>query len=321
MLFFCLDCLTISNSKFSCEDIIFFWAVSGGTPLGPLFFSLLFFYLKKNSFSLSISFHDFPFFPLFFLFFIFYIFSFCFPQKKSFFLFHFVSLFFFLGCSKSLAALQDSLKKSAHSELALFALYWLVVTFPCGIVHILVMIRLRVVYGGWVESYLRTRIARLVPSMRRLTHLSAVLFSRLSSLFSLLSSLFSLLSSLFSLLSSLFSLLSSIFYLLSSFFFLFPFSFFLFYFVLFPFSFFLFPLTFFLFPFSFVLFPFSFSSYFFPFSFCFRSSHPCILHPTLPYPTLRYPEQPVACKYEQHIFRLPPDLAPVGRCTDHTQAT
>ena len=38
--------------------------------------------------------------------------------------------------------------KSAHSELALFALYWLVVTFPCGIVHILVMIRLRVVYGG-----------------------------------------------------------------------------------------------------------------------------------------------------------------------------
>ena len=38
--------------------------------------------------------------------------------------------------------------KSANSELALFALYWLVVTFPCGIVHILVMIRLRVVYGG-----------------------------------------------------------------------------------------------------------------------------------------------------------------------------
>ena len=47
-----------------------------------------------------------------------------------------------------MAALQDSLGKSAHSELALFALYWLVVTFPCRIVHILVMIRLRVVYGG-----------------------------------------------------------------------------------------------------------------------------------------------------------------------------
>ena len=33
--------------------------------------------------------------------------------------FHFVSLFSFLGCSKSVAALQDSLGKSAHSELAL----------------------------------------------------------------------------------------------------------------------------------------------------------------------------------------------------------
>ena len=47
-----------------------------------------------------------------------------------------------------MAALQDSLGNNAHSELALFALYWLVVTFPCGIVHILVMIRLRVVLGG-----------------------------------------------------------------------------------------------------------------------------------------------------------------------------
>ena len=42
---------------------------------------------------------------------------------QCFFLFHFVSLFSFLGCSKSVAALQDSLGKSAHSELALFALY------------------------------------------------------------------------------------------------------------------------------------------------------------------------------------------------------
>ena len=92
------------------------------------------------------------------------LFSFCFPFKTCFFLFHFVSLFSFLGCSKSVAALQDSLGKSAHSELALFALYWFVVTFPCGKVHIL-----------------RTRIARLVPSMRRLTHLSL-----LSSLFSCL---------------------------------------------------------------------------------------------------------------------------------------
>ena len=85
-----------------------------------------------------------------FLFSIFY--SFIFPlssfYKKSFVLFHFVSLFSLLGCSKSVAALQESLVKSAHSELALFALYWLVVTFPNGIVHILVMISLRVVHGG-----------------------------------------------------------------------------------------------------------------------------------------------------------------------------
>ena len=39
--------------------------------------------------------------------------SFC-----PFFFFHFVSLFSFLGCPKSVAALQDSLGKSAHSELA-----------------------------------------------------------------------------------------------------------------------------------------------------------------------------------------------------------
>ena len=45
--------------------------------------------------------------------------------------------------------------KSEHSELALFALYSLVVTFPCGMVHILVMIRLRVIHGGrWVGQVL-----------------------------------------------------------------------------------------------------------------------------------------------------------------------
>ena len=49
--------------------------------------------------------------------------------------------------------------------------------------------------GGWVKSYLRTRIARLVPSMRRLAHLSLV-----SPLFSLLFStlVYNLLSSRFS---------------------------------------------------------------------------------------------------------------------------
>ena len=54
-----------------------------------------------------------------------------------------------------MAALQDSLGKSAHSELTLFALYWLVVTFPCGIVHIMVMIRLRVAW--WAAGGSRNR--------------------------------------------------------------------------------------------------------------------------------------------------------------------
>ena len=126
------------------------------------------------------SFHVFPFFPLFFLFFHFLFLLF------SFFIFHFVSLFSFLGCSKSVAALLDSLEKSAHSELALFALYWLVVTFPCGTVHILVMIRLRVVYGG-------RRVGQVQPSYqnRQIGALDETADAPQSSLF-----LFSLLSQL-----------------------------------------------------------------------------------------------------------------------------
>ena len=164
--FFCIDCHTIS--------------------LGPLFsfffliiFIFVFFLNLFQCFSL--------FFPLFFLFhFLFLYFLFVFPLKKSFFLFHFVSLFSFLGCSKSVAAPQDSLEKSAHSELALFALYWFVVTFLCGIVHILLMIRLRVVYGG-------RRVGQSQPSCqnrqlsRRLTHLSLVSSSQFYKYLSLFS--------------------------------------------------------------------------------------------------------------------------------------
>ena len=92
-----------------------------------------------------------------------------------------------------MAALQDSLGKSAHSELASFALYWLVVTFHFGIVHILVMSRLRVVYGG-------RRVGKVLPSYQ----ISALDETADAPQSSLLSSLFSsLLSSLFSLLSSL----------------------------------------------------------------------------------------------------------------------
>ena len=142
--FFCLDGLTISFYKLLCLKSIF-WAVSE-VHHWALFFSDVYF---------SISFHAFPFFPLFFL-----LFSF-----KN------VSFSFCFSFSKSLAALQDSLGKSAHSELALFPLYWLVFTFPCGIVHILVMIKLRVVYGGW-------RVGQVLPSYQ----------NPQSSLFSLLSS-------------------------------------------------------------------------------------------------------------------------------------
>ena len=122
-------------------------------------FSCLFF-IFSFSFSFSMSFHAFPFFSFCVSFFHFLIplFSFCFPfMKKCFFLFHCVSLFSFLGCSKSVAAFRILWGKSAHSELASFALVWLVVTFPCGMVHILVMIRLRVVFCG-------RRVGQVLPS-------------------------------------------------------------------------------------------------------------------------------------------------------------
>ena len=70
--------------------------------------------------------------------------------------------------------------KSAHSELALFALYWLVVTFPNGIVHILVMIRLRVVFGG-------RRVGQVLSSSqnRQISALDETADAPQSSLFSL----------------------------------------------------------------------------------------------------------------------------------------
>ena len=94
------------------------------------------------------------------------------------------SIFSFLKCSKSVVALQDSLGKG-HIMSWLYLLcigssslflveqctFWWKTRWESYLRG-----------GGWVKSYLRTRIARLVPSMRRLTHLSQV-----SSLFSLLS--------------------------------------------------------------------------------------------------------------------------------------
>ena len=156
----------------------FFWAISVGTPLGPLFFSCLFFHVFSFSFYFSIYFH------------VFFLFSFVFPFNS------FIFLLF-------------SLKKSSFFIVFLFFPFsgaqnlWRHSRNPWGKVHILCWLSLLcigssslfpvewctfwwwsgwqsyVVGGGWVKSYLRTRIARLVPSMRRLTHLSLV-----SSLFS-----------------------------------------------------------------------------------------------------------------------------------------
>ena len=159
-----------------------FWAVSG-VPHRALFFSLVYFFIFFSfSFSFSISFHVF-YFSFVFLFFMFPLFSFCSPLKNVSSFFQCVSLFSFLRCSKSVAALQDSFGKSSHSELALFALYWLVVTFLCGIEHILVMIRLRVVYGG-------RRVGQVLPSYqnRQTSALDETADAPQSSLFSLLSS-------------------------------------------------------------------------------------------------------------------------------------
>ena len=163
--------------KLLCKKINFLGRL-GRYPIGPfLFFSCLFFFFFFFFFFWFFNFIQ-MFFSFFFFicvsFFILYSFLFLLLSFKSFFLFYFVSLLSFLGCSKSLAALQDSLVKSGHSELALFALYWLVVTLPCGIVHILVMIRLRVVYGG-------RRVGQVLPSYQN-RQISA-LDSPVSSLF------------------------------------------------------------------------------------------------------------------------------------------
>ena len=71
--------------------------------------------------------------------------------------FSFCFSFFFSRVLKICGGTPRFRGKSAHSELALFALHWLVVTFHCGIVHILVMFRLRVVYGG-------RRVGQVLPS-------------------------------------------------------------------------------------------------------------------------------------------------------------
>ena len=168
--------------KVFCKISLF--GPSRGVPHWALFFfSCLFFHLTHFRFLFQFLSMLFLFFICFsFLHFLFLYFPFVSSFKRCFFLFHFASLFF-LGCSKSVAALQDSLGKSAHSELALLALYWLVVTFPCGIVHIMVMIRLRVVCG-W------RRVGQVLRSYqnRQISALDETADAPQSGLFSLLSS-------------------------------------------------------------------------------------------------------------------------------------
>ena len=91
--------------------------------MGPLFFSSCLFFIFFFHFRFLFNF--FPcfsfFFPLFFLFhFLFFYFPFVFLFKRNVSSFSFLFLFSFLGCSKSVAALQDSLGESAHSQLAFF---------------------------------------------------------------------------------------------------------------------------------------------------------------------------------------------------------
>ena len=74
-------------SKLLCKKSKF-WAVSGSTPLGPLFFLVYF-----HFFFFVFFFNLFPCFPLFsFMFFFFLFFPLFFHFKKCFFVFHFVSL-------------------------------------------------------------------------------------------------------------------------------------------------------------------------------------------------------------------------------------
>ena len=170
-----------------------FLGPSRGYPIGP-FFSLVYFVM---CFFISVFFFNvflcFVFFPLFFLFSFFLYFPFVFLFRKMFLPFSFCFSFSFSRVLKICGGTPGFLGKSAHSELALFALYLLVVTFPCGIVHILVMIRLRVVFGG-------RRVGQVPPSYqnRQISALDETADAPQSSLFFLLSALRSPLSSLLS---------------------------------------------------------------------------------------------------------------------------
>ena len=125
--FFCLNCLTISYYSSYVKNQFFVPSRGSPPPLGPLF-SLVYFSC---------------FFIFVFLSMLFLYFPFVFLLKKMFLPFSCCFSFFFSRVLKICGGTSGFLGESALSELALFALYWLVVTFHCGIVHILVMIRLR----------------------------------------------------------------------------------------------------------------------------------------------------------------------------------
>ena len=117
----------------------------GKKNIAPSFFLVCFhFFIFVLFFNF---FHRFFFlFSFVFHFFILYSFIFLLENVSSFcilFLF-----FLFSGAQNLWRHSRIRMGKVQKSELALVALYWLVGTFHCGIVHILVMFRLRVVYGG-----------------------------------------------------------------------------------------------------------------------------------------------------------------------------
>ena len=161
---------------------IFLGRLGGDHSIGPSFFFLLsIFHVFHFRLLFQFPFHVFPFvFPVsIFYSIIFLFFVFLLKNVSSFFM---LFLFFLFS--------------SAQNLWVHFRIPWEKCTFWAGFICFVLARRSLyhvewctfwwwsgwesfLVGGGWVKSYLRTRIARLVPSMRRLTHLSLV-----SSLFS-----------------------------------------------------------------------------------------------------------------------------------------
>ena len=185
--FVCLDRLTISQFKLLCKKKHFFGPSRGRETLhwALFFFSLVLFFSFFFIFVLLFQFLSMlSFFPLFFPFPIFIpLFSFFVFLLKNVSSFFILFLFFLFSGAQNLVACTSGFLGEKCTFWAGF------ICFVLARRHFTMWNSAHswwwsggesfLVGGGWVKSYLRTRIARLVPSMRRLTHLGLV-----SSLFS-----------------------------------------------------------------------------------------------------------------------------------------